>query len=161
MGENKIKSKTKINNWELCSRVFKIIEIFAIIGGIIFAVIQIRDVRNMQSAQLMLDFNNELSSDINSEIVTVIEESQPIFIKNGGRFNSTDIDNYLTTYELINNVYEAGLMTGDMLYNAFSYEIVRTYDNKEIQNYLFEIRQEDELFFAGFERLAKSLKISD
>jgi len=48
-----------------------------------------------------------------------------------------------------------------MLYNAFSYDMIKTYQNKEIQDYLFEIRKKDKLFFAGFERLAKSLELSN
>ena len=159
--ENKeIVNKNNSNKWEIFSHILRIIEIIAIVGGVYFAGMQIRDVRNMQSAQMMLEFNNDLNNQINAQIITTIEDDQPIFLKNGGKFTSTDIDKYLTNYELLNNIYEAGLITDDMLYNAFSYDVVKTYKNKEIKDYLFEIRKKDKLFFAGFERLAKSLEIS-
>ncbi len=144
-------------NWELFSRILRILEVVAIIGGVIFAMIQIRDLRNSQSAQLMLEFNKDLNSDINSSLITAIEENQPILKESGGEFTTTDIDRYLGIYELINNVSEAGLISDDMLYNAFSYDIVKTYQNKEIQDYLSKIRQEDSSFFRGFGLLAEDL----
>jgi len=144
-------------NWELLSRILRIFEVLAIIGGVIFATVQIRDLRNSQSTQLMLEFNKDLNSDINASLITAIEENKPILKENGGEFTPTDIDRYLGAYELLNNVSEAGLISDDMLYNAFSYDIIKTYQNKEIQDYLSKIRQEDSSFFRGFELLAKDL----
>ena len=105
----------------------------------------------------MLAFNKDLNSDKNASLATAIEENKPIFKENGGEFTTTDIDLCLGIYELLNNVSEAGLISDDMLYNAFSYDIVRTYQNKEIKNYLSKIRQEDSSFFRGFEVLAQDL----
>jgi len=144
-------------NWKLFSRILRLLEVGAIIGGVIFVMIQIRDFRNSQSAQLMLEFNKDLNSDINASLITAIEENKPILKENGGEFTATDIDRYLGAYELLNNVSEAGLISDDMLYNAFSYDIIKTYQNKEIQDYLSKIRQENNSFFLGFELLAQDL----
>ncbi len=145
------------SRWDFISRFLRTIEIVAIVAVVIFAAIQIRDMRNMQSAQLMLEFNEDLTSTTNSRIITAIEKNQPVFQKSGGEFTTTDIDNYLGIYELLNNVSEIGLISDNMLYNAFSYDIIKTYQNKEIQDYLSEIRQEDSYFFLGFEILAEDL----
>jgi len=107
----------------------------------------------------MLDFNKDLSSEKNSEITAAIENNAPLFRKNKGSFTSTDIDNYLGIYELINNVHEAHLITDDMLYNAFSYDFIKTYQNKEIADYLNEARKDDPLIFVGSEGLAKNLEL--
>ena len=48
--------------WKQVEKILRIIEVTAIIGGVIFAMVQIRDLRNDQSAQLMLEFNKELNS---------------------------------------------------------------------------------------------------
>ena len=40
--------------WKQVEKILRIIEVTAIIGGVIFAAVQIRDLRNDQSAQLML-----------------------------------------------------------------------------------------------------------
>ncbi len=153
---NILKRATKYITWERFTKFSAVIQFFIIVWGVWFSAAQFRDVRNMQSAQLMLSFNKDLSSETNSKILTAIENNQPIFKNNGGQFDSTDIDNYLSIFELLNNTYLANLMTDDMIFNTFYYSVVKTYKNQEIQNYLNEIRKEDKLFFAGFERLAKS-----
>ena len=44
-----------------------------------------------------------------------------------------------------------------MVYNAFAYDILKTYQNQEIKNYLAKIRQEDSSFFRGVDALANDL----
>lgn len=144
-------------NWKSIEKILRIVEVVAIVGGVIFAAIQIRDLRNNQSAQLMLEFNHSLSEPTNSGLITAIENKNPIFKEAGGNFTTTDIDLYLSIYELLNNVSEAGLITDDMLYNGFAFDVVKTYQNEEIRNYLESLRKEDKNLFAGFESLAKSL----
>jgi len=143
--------------WKQTEKILRIIEVVAIVGGVIFAGVQIRDLKNNQSAQLMLEFNKELNSDLNANLITAIEENKPILKESGGEFTTTDIDRYLGAYELLNNVSIAGLISDDMLYNAFAYDIVKTYQNKEIQNYLAKIRQEDDSFFRGFGAVAQDI----
>ena len=154
----KLFSKLK---WSHTERILRCIEVTAIIVGVIFTMVQIRDVRNMQSAQLMLDFNNQLNSDTNSKIITAIENNQPIFQENSGNFTSTDVDKYLSVYELLYDTYDAGLITGNMLYSGFSYDIIKTYDNQEIQTYLKKVTVDNKDIFAGFKALAQSLKLSE
>jgi hypothetical protein len=147
-------------DWKHIEKILRIIEVVAILVGVIFATIQIRDLRNNESAQLMLEFNKSLSEEINSNLITAIENNDPILKINGGQFTTTDIDHYLTIYELLNNVSEVGLINDEMLYNAFAYDIIKTFQNKEIKDYLFNIRKENKNFFIGFETLAiKLLKV--
>jgi hypothetical protein len=154
-----IKKFIKHIDWKNFKRFFIILQCGSIIFGVIFSVIQLRDVRNMQSAELMLTFNEYLGSETNFKIITLIENNQPILIENGGKFSSAELDNYLSTLELLSNVYFNRLITDDMLYNAFDYTIIKTYQNKEITDYLKKIRQEDPMFFMGFESLAISLSM--
>lgn len=144
-------------DWKQTEKTLRIIEVIAIVGGVMFAVVQIRDLRNSESARLMLEFNQELNSVLNANLISAIEENKPILKENGGKFTTTDIDRYLGVYELLNNVSIAGLINDDMLYNAFAYNIVKTYENKEIQSYLAKIRQEDSSFFRGVELLAEDI----
>jgi hypothetical protein len=143
--------------WKQTERILRIIEVIAIVSGVIFAVVQIRDLRNDQSAQLMLEFNKELNSNLNANLITAIEDNKPLLKDNGGEFSTTDIDRYLGVYELLNTVSITGLINDDMLYNAFAYDILKTYNNQEIKNYLTKIRQEDSSFFRGVDVLAEDL----
>ena len=144
-------------DWKSIEKILRIIEGGAIVGGVVFAGVQIRDLRNNQSAQLMLEFNRSLSEETNSNLITAIENNDTILKTHGGKFTTTDIDHYLTIYELLNNVSEAGLITDEMLYNGFAYDIIKTFQNQEIKNYLSDLRKEDNTFFAGYESLARSL----
>lgn len=144
--------------WTLWERTLRCIEVVAIVAGVIYAGMQLSDVRNMQSAQLMLTFNDDLSTATNAGITTAIEDGKPLFIGNGGQYATTSIDLYLGDYELLNNVFQAGLISNDMLYNGFSYDIVKTYQNPEIRNYLADIQKGDPTLFSGFEQLAQSLQ---
>ena len=143
--------------WETLEKALRLVEVFAIVGGVIFAGVQIRDLRNDQSAQLMLEFNKELNSDLNANLITAIEENKPILKNSGGEFTTTDVDRYLGVYELLNTVSISGLISDDMLYNAFAYDILKTYQNGEIKSYLAKIRQEDSSFFRGVDALAEDL----
>ena len=143
--------------WKNFEKTLRTIEVVAIVGGVIFTGVQIRDLRNDQSAQLMLEFNKELNSDLNANLITAIEDSKPIFKESGGEFITTDVDRYLGVYELLNTVSITGLISDDMVYNAFAYDILKTYQNQEIKNYLAKIRQEDSSFFRGVDALAKDL----
>ena len=147
--------------WEHTEKVLRIIEVLVIILGVWFAGVQIRDVRNMQSAQLMIDFNNQLNSPVNSKIVTTIENKGILLKENSGNITDTEIDKYLGLYELLYDVWDTGLITDNMLYSGFSYDILVTYHNPEIINYLKKIRVDDKEIFAGFEALAKSLELSN
>lgn len=144
-------------HWGQIKKMLRTVEVLAVVGGVIFAGIQIKDWRDSQSAQLMLEFNKELNSDLNANLITAIEENKPILKESGGEFTTTDVDRYLGAYELLNNISIAGLISDDILYNAFAYDIVKTYQNKEIQNYLTKIRQEDNSFFRGFGALAQDI----
>ncbi len=147
--------------WKQVEKILRIIEIMAIVGGVIFAAVQIRDLRNDQSAQLMLEFNKELNSELNANLITAIEDNKPILKESGGGFTTTDVDRYLGVYELLNTVSITGLISDDMLYNAFAYDILKTYQNQEIKSYLAKIRQEDSSFFRGVDALAEDLLKSE
>jgi hypothetical protein len=144
--------------WNRFSKFLKLIEVIAVVAGVIFAGAQLRDIRNNQSAQFMLEFDKDLNSGTNLLLTEAIEKGEPLLKDNGGKFTTSDIDIYLSKYELLDATFEAGLIDNDMLYNSFSYDLVKTYENSEIKEYLVKIRKEDNLFFRGFEDLAISVK---
>lgn len=69
--------------WKQAEKILRIVEVVAIVGGVIFAMVQIRDLRNNQSAQLMLEFNKELNSDLSANLITALEENKPILKESG------------------------------------------------------------------------------
>jgi hypothetical protein len=82
--------KRKIG-WKFIQRSLRVIEVLVIVIGVTFTAVQIRDLRNNESAQLMLEFNRSLSDSKNSKIITAIEKNKAILQDNGGDFTTTDI----------------------------------------------------------------------
>ena len=53
-----------------------------------------------------------------------------------------------------------GLINKELIYNEFSYDLLLAYNNKEIQKYLIQIREESSDFYIGFDKLAQLFKES-
>jgi hypothetical protein len=153
----KIIKKEKLSYWELTTRFFKIIEVSAVILGVIFTINQIAQIKNSQSADLILRIDDKLNKQPYQEIASVIEDNKPVLKKQSGRYTGNELEDYLGEVELICNMYEDNLITDDMLNNAFSYEIVSAYKDKEVQEYLKPIRASDSSFYVGFETVGKKL----
>jgi hypothetical protein len=146
-------------NWVKINRVLRIIEFCVLVFGVIFTVIQVKDIINNQDnrqSDLMFRYDDKLNSDINTKLFLTIEKEKPILIKNGGKFNEEDLDYFLGIFNQIYESQQKGLINNDLIYSNFSYFLEKTYNNKEIKNYLKEIRIEDEDYFAGFDELAES-----
>jgi hypothetical protein len=77
----------------------------------------------------------------------------------GGAFSDADLDDYLVMFELLDNAYKHHLITQDMVYDAFSYDLEKAYENKEIQEFIKSVgQQEHEVSdYEGFEALAKEM----
>jgi len=93
----------------------------------------------------------------NTQIIDAIENWKPILVPEG-KFTEAQLDNYLTDFETIDEVYEEGLLSEAQLC-MFSYYITLTASNNEISNYIKKIRQAQAAgskpFFIGYYRLVK------
>jgi len=154
-----MKSKIKSLNWE---KLQKILTVIAMLIGGGFALYQFHVSNQIESARLMIDFNNQLRNGEHSysKLIAAIGNNKPI-IEPNGEYTEIDIDNYLVMWELLNNIYENRLITEDMLYDAFSYDIEKTYCNKEIQQYISRTRKEGEDLYMGFRDLANNILKAD
>ena len=126
--------------------------------GIILAVLNFWYLRKIESAKLLIEFDKQLrNGPTNSRILDVIADSKPLLKEHGGRFSVADVDRYLAELELLNNFYDHNLISEEMLYDTFSYDIEKAYCHKEIQQYLKNVRisENDPDIFLGFEELSK------
>jgi hypothetical protein len=62
-------------------------------------------------------------------------------------------------FELLDNAYEHHLISQDMVYDGFSYDLEKAYENKEIQEFIRSVRQQEHeaTDYDGFEALAKEM----
>ncbi len=124
----------------LIKNIIQILVNLAIIGGIIFTFIQIKDYRLKESAELVLRFGDYLDEEPYLSITQTIDtdDLKTKILEPNGDFSIGEVDRYLGVYETLGNLYRGGLITCDMLENDFSYYIEKTYTNEDIQNYIKE-----------------------
>ena len=98
----------------------------------------------------------------NTQIIDAIENWKPILAPEG-KFTEAELDNYLTDFETIDEVYEEGLLSEAQLC-TFSYYITITKSNREISDYVKKIRQAQSAsskpFFIGYYRLIELVEKS-
>lgn len=99
---------------------------------------QLREVRRIASSQNNIALNSEFLNGANSAVINAIENKRPILKEHGGRFNSTELDNYLGDFETINLAFREGLLSEGELCTSFSYYVGITMKNGEIKKYLTE-----------------------
>ncbi len=92
------------------------------------------------------------------KVLRLVQDDSPVLEKNGGEFSEYELDDYLGFFELLNKYVNEGIVPLDWVYNQFGYYIVHAYNNMEVKNYIYELKNEDaSLFnvFSGFEILAE------
>jgi hypothetical protein len=105
---------------------------------------------------------NRVFSPANTQIIDAIENWKPILAP-AGKFTEAQLDNYLTDFETIDEVYEEGLLSESQLC-MFSYYIILTANSKEISDYIKKIREAQSAtskpFFIGYYRLVELVEKS-
>jgi len=134
------------------------------IFGVIFGLVQFKHVKEIESARLIVEFNNQLrNNDHNySKIIDAIGNNDPL-LKPMGKFTEGQIDNYLVEWELINNFYDHSLISQETLYDAFAYDIEKAYCNREIRQYMAKVRRNENNadMYGGFEEISKKFLAID
>lgn len=129
----------------------------AVVLGVFFAFLQVRDYRLRESAQLALRFGEYLDDppylDI-SEILDTAGASIKIF-QPDGRFSNGELDRYLGTFETLGDLYDKGLITHEMFDNNFAYYIQRLFANNQIRQYINESRKGNPNWWVNLVHLGK------
>lgn len=155
------KKLEKVFNRKNLETVLHIIEITVLIVGLYLVIIQIEDSRKVNSGQIALDITRDIYSNEryqnNPQIIKLIQRGQPILVSNGGQIEEEDIDNLLGEWDLIARFNQLSILPEDLVYQQFSFDMVKAYRNKEIRDYIDRIRLKynDNLMYADFEWLAK------
>src|ERR1035437_8640759 len=115
-----------------------------VIAGVIFSVLQLKHSAEIESARLILDFNNQLRTNGNnySKILYAIDNNLPLLQPNG-EFSSLDIYSFLLEWELLDQLFRRKLIQEDMAYQAFYNDVAKTWGNVEIQEFIKEARNGD------------------
>ena len=132
------------------------IEVAVVCFGIFaigLAASELKQIKKSTSADLMLRFDEIIARGDNLSIIDAVEHNQPIL----SVFSELQLDTFLGSLELLNSVYEAELVSSEMLCTSFSDYIVRSYRNPEIRAYLAEVQKSDPAYFRGFQLMAQQM----
>ena len=100
--------------------------------------------------------NNRIDSAIEDDLYL----NKPILLGNKGRWNDKDLNDFLGYFETLSDYVEAGSLNYRDVFDEYSDDIIMTYHNKEVQNYIISLRKQskDNSYYEKFEKLAISLE---
>jgi hypothetical protein len=121
---------------------------------------QTRATENLQSAQFMVELNDRLRNgpDSYSHLIAAIDNGKPVFKSKGGAFTEEQVDDYLVMWVLLGKLSEEKLISSDMAYAAFSYDVEAAYQNPEIFCFVEDARQatDSSTLYSDFTDMAQS-----
>ena len=85
----------------------------------------------------------------NAAIISALSGDRPIL----SSFGWMQLDSFLGTLETIHDAYQKGQLDEAHLCNLFSYQVAKTYENREIHLYIMEGRKTDPGYFASLDNL--------
>lgn len=156
-----VKKLTKFLNLSNWNSILHVVEIVILVGGLYLVIVQISDSRKVNSGQIALDITRDIYSDErypnNPQLIKLIQRNQPILVSNGGSIEEEDLDNLLGEWDLVARLNQLGILPDDLVYQQFSFDIVKANTNEEIKSYIGDVRRKynDDLLFADFEWLAQ------
>lgn len=116
---------------------------------------QAKNSKNDQNMQYVMRFDQEFWKENSFRLAIAIERNKPILKSKGGRFDEDDLDLYLGLFDELDQAYQMGLITKDLVYDNYSDDLIKAFNNPEIKNYLQKIRKEDSAYFINAEDLEK------
>lgn len=161
------------NKFNFIRDIFVILGIFATAGSLYFLGIQTAESRKVASADFVNTIYQQFNSDKYKNITLAIEgdntfhtSNYPI-LKPKGQFTPSDVDEYISNFDNVANLWQDGLVDGKMAYNEFDYDAEKAWCNKDIYNYIMESRKEDgnytgyKAFYSAFEQMTKQFLTID
>src|SRR5260221_469455 len=104
---------------------------------------QLKDTRKLESAKFVNNISHYLNSGSYNAIVSAIgsddvfhDSKTPILKDSGGKFTEKDINNYISNFDSIANLWQEGLVDNQMAYNQFSYNAEKAWCNNDIRDYI-------------------------
>jgi hypothetical protein len=149
--------------WERIEKILRVIEVAAVVMAactVIYLPNQIKDWQDSQKNrefEILLKLEDKFDQEKNQEIYSSITKGEPIFSQNDGKFIEIDIDEYLDDLMTVAEYYDKGLITFNSIYEWFYYYFVPTFDNKEIQAYIAEVRKDCKDCWEGLDAISNKL----
>jgi hypothetical protein len=109
-----------------------------------------------ESADMMLKFDERLSSGASRPVATALEMDGNL---DHAKVSDEQIDEFLGNYELLAAAYRNDLIDKDMAEDAFSWQLETALNDSRIRSYLTAQRREEADFWDGVLELARAWNI--
>lgn len=158
-----IKSITKSITWAMFDRFLRVLEVVAMVVAATI-VLQIpgqmnewRSSQEGRSMDLLLRLESKLNSGNNYKIALAIDKYKPILRQNKGPYSTDDLDQYLNDLTSVSDAYQRELISSESLNNWFSDYFVKVDKNKEVRDYLIQIRKDDPEYYTGIDYVIRDI----
>jgi hypothetical protein len=135
-----------------------ILSVVLVAGSVVLVAVQLRESERAVAITNDIGLSSLLFGNAaNDQIIERLEQAQPVLKDHGGPISGAQLDNFLGTFDTIEDAYGDGQLTEPILCVSFSYFVVLVSGNAEIQAYIRDQRKEDDNYFRGLDELRSSV----
>jgi hypothetical protein len=119
----------------------------------------VREARQASQGTLLVQLNRDVFRDQRMYgIRKAIESKKPILEAHKGKFSEQELEDFIGYLDMIQGFVDKKILDCDLVEDNFAGYADEAYSNKEIREYLADLRREmnDEKQYDGFEKLAKA-----
>jgi hypothetical protein len=136
--------------------ILSLAQTLGIIGALAFSIWNLHVQSVQKSAELMMAFDDKLSSGGSALVVKALDKNGNLDEANVG---DDELEDFLDKYETLAAAYRHGLLNKDMAYDAFSYDLETALSDPKVIHFLSDSRSEEGDFYDGVLELARSFGI--
>ena len=156
-----------MKNWLFWERFLSVLQTLAIIAGVILILFAWRTIKHQEqkdSADIVIKFNDYFDQQKYVNLIDALDTlDTKVPIVNGlnGRktkFSESLVYSYMSLFEMLDDLYKDKLVSYELIYENFSDNIKKAYQNEDIQFIIKRDRKEDATFWTGFQHLYEEFK---
>src|SRR5713226_7120141 len=138
-----------------------VIQTIAVVIGVIFALSQLQQIKEQNkqaktiaSAQLTVDLDKIFDTKKYDDIAIALDDKPETKVR--AKFGAVNLEGYLGWLETIGVLLHENILICDMVYNEFSYNIIKAYENHDIQKLIKEDQKNNPTTWEEFQSMGKS-----
>jgi hypothetical protein len=138
------------------SKILNFVQTLGIIVAILFPLWHLHIERVQKSAELMLAFDQKLSSGGSGRVAKALDRDGNLDKANVG---DDDLEDFLDKYELLGVAYRYHLIDKGMVYDAFEYDLEKALGDRKVRRFLLESQSGGPDIYDRLLELARSFGI--